>query len=84
MERESKKTISIEHIDKALRELGFPEYVKEVVASAGDAREQLKMRERRGVGKWDSAGLSEEELMRQQAELFASAGGGGVGGGAGG
>lgn len=44
MERESKKTISIEHIDKALRELGFPEYVKEVLASAGDAKEMLKVR----------------------------------------
>lgn len=78
MEREAKKTISIEHIDRALRELGFPEYVREVVASAGDARELLKSREKRS-GKWESSGLSEEELMRQQAELFASAGGGGTG-----
>ena len=43
-EKEQKKTISIEHIDKALRDLGFPEYVKEVIASAGDAKEMLKVR----------------------------------------
>ena len=42
-EKEQKKTIAIEHIDKALRDLGFPEYVKEVLASAGDAREMLKV-----------------------------------------
>ncbi|KAL9633051.1 MAG: hypothetical protein Q9164_004931 [Protoblastenia rupestris] len=42
-EKEQKKTIAIEHIDKALRELGFPEYVKEVLASAGDAKEMLKV-----------------------------------------
>lgn len=43
-EKESKKTIAPEHIDKALRELGFPEYVREVLASAGDMKESLKVR----------------------------------------
>ncbi len=42
-EKESKKTIAPEHIDKALRELGFPEYVREVLASAGDMKESLKV-----------------------------------------
>ena len=42
-EREAKKTIATEHIDKALRELGFPEYVQEVLASAGEHKEQLKV-----------------------------------------
>lgn len=42
-EKEQKKTIAIEHIDKALKDLGFPEYVKEVLASAGDAKEMLKV-----------------------------------------
>ena len=43
-EKEQKKTIAIEHIDRALKDLGFPEYVKEVLASAGDAKELLKVR----------------------------------------
>lgn len=43
-EREAKKTIATEHIDKALRELGFPEYVHEVLAVAGEHKEQLKVR----------------------------------------
>lgn len=42
-EREAKKTIATEHIDKALRELGFPEYVEEVVAVAEEHKEQLKV-----------------------------------------
>lgn len=42
-EREAKKTIATEHIDKALRELGFPEYVQEVVAVAEEHKEQLKV-----------------------------------------
>lgn len=44
MERESKKTISPEHVGDALKELGFPEYVQEVLATAGDQKEQLKVR----------------------------------------
>ena len=43
MERESKKTISPEHVADALKELGFPEYVQEVLATAGDQKEQLKV-----------------------------------------
>ncbi len=42
-EKESKKTIAPEHIDKALRDLGFPEYVREVLASAGDMKESLRV-----------------------------------------
>ncbi|KAL8682826.1 MAG: hypothetical protein Q9186_001155 [Xanthomendoza sp. 1 TL-2023] len=42
-ENEAKKTIATEHIDKALRELGFPEYVQEVLASAGEHKEALKV-----------------------------------------
>ena len=42
-ENETKKTIATEHIDKALRELGFPEYVQEVLASAGEHKDALKV-----------------------------------------
>ena len=45
-EKESKKTIAAEHIDKALRELGFPEYVAEVLSVAGEHKEQLRVREK--------------------------------------
>ena len=42
-EKEAKKTIAVDHIDKALRALDFPEYVQEVLVSAGDQKEQLKV-----------------------------------------
>lgn len=71
-EKEQKKTIAIEHIDKALKELGFPEYVREVLASAGDAKEMLKTREKK-TSKMDQSGLTPDQLLAQQQELFASA-----------
>ncbi|MCJ1425952.1 hypothetical protein MMC29_003853 [Sticta canariensis] len=71
-ERETKKTIATEHIEKALRELGFPEYVEEVVSVAEDHKEQLKTREKK-TSKMDQSGLTQEELLQQQQELFRSA-----------
>ncbi|MCJ1316911.1 Down-regulator of transcription 1 [Xylographa vitiligo] len=58
-EKESKKTIAAEHIDKALRELGFPEYVSET-------------REKK-TNKLQDSGLTDEQLLQQQQELFRSA-----------
>lgn len=71
-EQEAKKTIAAEHVERALRELGFPEYVAEVLAVAGEHREQLRTREKR-TSKMELSGLSEAELLRQQQELFKSA-----------
>ncbi|KAG8530071.1 uncharacterized protein KY384_005553 [Bacidia gigantensis] len=71
-EKEAKKTIAIEHIDKALRDLGFPEYVRPVLDSAGDAKEMLKTREKRTT-KLEQSGLTQEELLEQQQALFRSA-----------
>ncbi|KAL8729579.1 MAG: hypothetical protein Q9166_004659 [cf. Caloplaca sp. 2 TL-2023] len=71
-EKEAKKTISTEHIDKALRVLGFPEYVQDVLVSAGEHKEALKGRDKR-TNKLNQSGLSDAELARQQEELFKSA-----------
>ncbi|MCJ1444727.1 MAG: hypothetical protein MMC23_005229 [Stictis urceolatum] len=71
-EKEAKKTIATEHIDKALRELGFPEYVQEVLAVAGEHKEQLRHREKRTT-KMEQSGLTEEQLLEQQQALFRSA-----------
>ena len=40
---ENKKTIAVEHIEKALKDLGFPEYVKEVIIAASEQKEALKV-----------------------------------------
>ncbi|KAJ5110627.1 CBF/NF-Y family transcription factor [Penicillium argentinense] len=100
-EKEAKKTIACEHVEKALTELGFAEYVPEIQAVAEEHREQLKVSEfisasdqagleelleeegadpsflfqsrEKKQSKMEQSGLSEEELLRQQQELFRSA-----------
>lgn len=42
-EKESKKTIACEHITKALEQLGFGEYVDDIMTVAGEHKEQLKV-----------------------------------------
>lgn len=91
-EKEAKKTIACEHVERALRDLGFGDYIPEVLAVAEEHREQLKVglvlcacwlvfanaflefqsREKK-QSKMEKSGLSEEELLRQQQELFRSA-----------
>ena len=43
-EKESKKTIACEHITKALEQLGFGEYVGDIMEVASEHKEQLKVR----------------------------------------
>lgn len=70
-ERESKKTIASEHVIKALQQLGFPDYVEPVQKVISDHKDSLKQRDRK-VGKLEQSGRSEEELLREQEELFRS------------
>lgn len=42
-EKEAKKTIACEHVEKALRDLGFGEYISEVLAVAEEHKEALKV-----------------------------------------
>ncbi|KAI9820305.1 MAG: hypothetical protein M1827_005927 [Pycnora praestabilis] len=70
-EKEAKKTIACEHVTKALEELGFHEYVHEVENIASEHKETLKGREKR-QDKLQKSGMSEEELLKEQALLFAS------------
>ncbi|EFE37218.1 hypothetical protein TRV_08119 [Trichophyton verrucosum HKI 0517] len=72
-EKEAKKTIACEHIERALTDLGFGDYVPDVLAIAEEHKEQLKTREKR-TNKIDQSGMSHEELLRLQQELFRSAG----------
>ncbi|RHZ45232.1 uncharacterized protein CDV56_104078 [Aspergillus thermomutatus] len=71
-EKEAKKTIACEHVERALRDLGFGDYIPDVLAVAEEHKEQLKSREKK-QSKMEQSGLTEEELLRQQQELFRSA-----------
>ncbi|KAI9760156.1 MAG: hypothetical protein M4579_001876 [Chaenotheca gracillima] len=71
-EKEAKKTIACEHVTKALEDLGFHEYVHEVLDVASEHKEQQKTREKK-QSKLEQSGLSQDELLRQQEELFGAA-----------
>lgn len=69
-EQDAKKTIAPEHIISALKRLGFETFTAEVEDVLKDHKQQQKEREKK-VSKLELSGLSEEELLRQQQELFA-------------
>lgn len=76
-ERESKKTISLEHIETALTELGFGEYIpgcREVVEEWKETQKKRVDRGERMKGFGGAKDLGEDELLRMQQELLGQAG----------
>ncbi|KAF2097263.1 histone-fold-containing protein [Rhizodiscina lignyota] len=71
-EKEAKKTIACEHVTGALDELGFSDYIPELLKVAQEYKVQQAGRERK-QDKIAQSGMTEEELIRQQEELFRSA-----------
>ncbi|OAP60128.1 hypothetical protein AYL99_05130 [Fonsecaea erecta] len=85
-ERESKKTISVEHVEQALTDLGFGSYIESCRGVVGEWQEVQKKRIGRGekmrnFGGFDKMG--EEELRKMQEALLGEARGRMEGGGAG-
>jgi down-regulator of transcription 1 len=80
-EKESKKTISIDHIETALTELGFSAYIPGCREVVGEWQETQKKRTGRGERMRDFGGMkgkmTDEELAKMQEELLRGAGGGG-------
>lgn len=68
-DNEAKKTIAPDHVIKALQELEFDEFIPYLEQILVQHKENQKIRERRDA-KFKKSGLSEEELLRQQEELF--------------
>ena len=76
-EKESKKTISMEHIEKALTDLGFADYIPGCREVVEEWKETQKKRVDRGEKMKAFGGakaLGEEELLRMQQELLCQAG----------
>ena len=71
-EHDQKKTISPDHVLSAMDKVGFAEYRQEAVAVLRDCKEVAAKR-RKGSMRLENLGISEEELLRQQQELFARA-----------
>ncbi|CAM9011261.1 unnamed protein product [Wickerhamomyces anomalus] len=68
-EQEAKKTIASDHVIKALQELGFTDYIAPIEQALVEHKESLKGRERKN-NKFQNSGYTEEELLKQQEELF--------------
>lgn len=74
-EKESKKTIAVEHVEQALRDLGFADYIEGIRGVVGEWKEVQTKRVNRGerMKNWGGLAVSEDELARMQAELFGEA-----------
>lgn len=70
--KHNKKTINAEHILIALDQLGFPDYKHDANAVLNDCKEVAANRRRQST-RLENLGIPEEELLRQQQELFARA-----------
>ncbi|XP_068752003.1 protein Dr1-like [Montipora capricornis] len=70
--RQLKKTILPEHVFQALQGLGFNSYIEEVKSVLQECKTQAANK-RRASTRLENLGIPEEELLRQQQELFQKA-----------
>ncbi|XP_058799587.1 protein Dr1 [Phymastichus coffea] len=70
--QQQKKTINAEHVLQALEKLGFSDYSTEAEAVLQDCKAVAAKRRRQST-RLENLGIPEEELLRQQQELFAKA-----------
>lgn len=68
-EKEAKKTIASDHVIKALEELGFHNYLQVINKVLEEHKELIKGKEKKN-NKFQNSGFTEEELLKQQEELF--------------
>ncbi len=71
-EKESRKTISPEHVIQALRDLGFEQYVEGVEDVIKDHKSAAKERDEKMNKKMKNTGMTPEELQKHQEMLFAA------------
>lgn len=74
-EKESKKTIAVEHVESALKDLGFGDYIEGIRGVVGEWKEVQTKRVNRGerMKNWGGVNATEEELAQMQAALFVEA-----------
>ena len=66
-------TITGDHVVRALEVLGFGDYVEEVKTVMEDHKKMAKVKKFKSSKSLDKLGIPQEELARQQKELFAKA-----------
>uniref|UniRef100_A0A8C6SAF3 Protein Dr1 n=1 Tax=Neogobius melanostomus TaxID=47308 RepID=A0A8C6SAF3_9GOBI len=67
--KSDKKTISPEHVINALESLGFGSYITEVKDVLQECK-TVALKRRKASSRLENLGIPEEELLRQQQELF--------------
>ena len=74
-EKESKKTIAVEHVEQALKDLGFPDYIEGIKGVVGEWKQVQTKRTNRTEKMKTFGGLNvtDEELAKMQAALFGEA-----------
>lgn len=74
-EKESKKTIAVDHVEAALKELGFGDYIEGIRGVVGEWKEVQTKRTNRTerMKNWGGVQKSDEELARMQAALMEEA-----------
>lgn len=70
--QKNKKTISADHILEALDKLGFNDFKRDALNVLNDCKQAAAKRRRQST-RLENLGIAEEELLRQQQELFAQA-----------
>lgn len=70
--KNAKKTIMPEHVLEALKTLGFASYLQDCEDVLVECKD-VALKKRRGSSRLENLGIPEEELLRQQQELFAKA-----------
>ena len=71
-EKELKKTITGDHVISALKSLGFEDYIDRVKEAFQEHSKSVKDREKKTF-RLENSGLTPEELLKSQEELFARA-----------
>lgn len=74
-EKESKKTIAVDHVEQALKDLGFPDYIEGIRGVVGEWKEVQTKRVNRTekMKNWGGMKATDEELAALQAKLFGEA-----------
>ncbi|KAG8777207.1 negative cofactor 2 transcription regulator complex subunit ncb2 [Serendipita sp. 411] len=70
-EKESRKTISPDHVLTALKALGFEKYIPELEEVLKDHKQIVKSDRDRKAAKMQDNDMTEEELVAMQQSLFA-------------
>ncbi|KAM0791335.1 hypothetical protein ACM66B_005805 [Microbotryomycetes sp. NB124-2] len=71
-DKEAKKTLVPEHIIAALNSLGFEAFVEEVQSVFSEHKELAKGERQQKKKKQTGSGMTQEELLKAQEELFAA------------